>query len=80
MEYDFLKFKPSVVACSAWVIAKMGKEMTPERAWTKGLEEATHYTLEQLRPCMDALVAWKKVAESKGFSLANKKYFNINNI
>lgn len=74
-----MKFKPSVVACSAWVLAKTGEGMTAERAWTRGLEEATHYSLEQLRPCMDALVAWRGVAESKGFSLANKKYFNINN-
>lgn len=53
--------------------------MSPEKAWSKRLADVTGYSLMELEPCAEALNAWKTTANEKGFSLAKKKYFNVNN-
>lgn len=54
LEYSMLEFAPSMVACASWCLAKREHGMPP---WGTNLKYYTHYSLEQLEPCIERLAA-----------------------
>jgi hypothetical protein len=72
-EFDMLGFKPSVIASAAVLLAL--KSQDTSKQWSSTLEHYTKYTLEDITPCAQKIIAIVQQAEkSSSLQAIRKKY------
>ncbi|CAN8289159.1 unnamed protein product [Cochlearia groenlandica] len=74
VEYEALKFKPSLLCASAVYVARCTVHLTP--AWTSLLKKHTHYNVREMRECSEMILKFHKVAKTGKLRVAYEKYMN----
>ncbi|XP_021901444.1 putative cyclin-B3-1 [Carica papaya] len=74
VEYEALKFKPSLLCASALYLARCTLQMTP--AWTPLLEKHARYHVVQMRECAEMILNFQKAARSGRLKVTYDKYMN----
>ncbi|KAJ4976473.1 hypothetical protein NE237_001579 [Protea cynaroides] len=74
VEYEALKFKPSLLCASAIYLARCTLQITP--AWTKLLRKHACYEESQLRDCADMILRFQKVAGRGPLRVTHEKYMH----
>ncbi|XP_057949034.1 putative cyclin-B3-1 isoform X2 [Malania oleifera] len=72
MEYEALKFKPSLLCASAIYVARCTLQMTP--AWTPLLGRHARYDESQIRNCAKMILRFHKVARAGLLKVIYEKY------
>ncbi|MCL7041745.1 hypothetical protein MKW94_015636 [Papaver nudicaule] len=72
VEYESLKFKPSMLCASAIYVARCTLHETP--AWTPLLCKHSHYEESQLRGCANMILRFQKGASRGPLRVAYEKY------
>ncbi|KAM0830052.1 hypothetical protein ACQ4PT_066473 [Festuca glaucescens] len=82
LDYGILRFRPSVVAASAILIARMTARPSDDNPWCHEHERATGYTAAELKECAERLNRLHQnsiqYASLSGFENMRKKYSNSN--
>ncbi|CAN8305015.1 unnamed protein product [Cochlearia groenlandica] len=74
VEYEALKYKPSLLCASAVYVSRCTVHMTP--AWTSLLKKHTHYNVPQLKECSDMILKFHKAAKTGKLRVTYEKYMN----
>ncbi|KAF3605263.1 hypothetical protein DY000_02045515 [Brassica cretica] len=72
VEYEALKFKPSLLCASAIYVARCTLHMTP--VWTALLISHTHYNVSQMKDCSDMILRFHKAAKTGKLRVTYDKY------
>ncbi|CAH8381312.1 unnamed protein product [Eruca vesicaria subsp. sativa] len=72
VEYEALKFKPSLLCASAIYVAHCTLHMTP--VWTALLNSHTHYNVSQMKDCSDLILGFHKAAKTGKLRVTYDKY------
>ncbi|XP_059441347.1 putative cyclin-B3-1 isoform X2 [Corylus avellana] len=72
VEYEALKFKPSLLCASAIYVARCTLHLTP--VWTPLLRKHTHCEESQLRDCAEMILRFHKTAGTGHLRLTYQKY------
>ncbi|XP_018433479.1 putative cyclin-B3-1 isoform X2 [Raphanus sativus] len=72
VEYEALKFKPSLLCASAIYVARCTLHMTP--VWTALLNCHTHYNVSQMKDCSDMILRFHKAAKTGKLRVTYDKY------
>ncbi|KAG5392380.1 hypothetical protein IGI04_022342 [Brassica rapa subsp. trilocularis] len=72
VEYEALKFKPSLLCASAIYVARCTLHMTP--VWTALLNSHTHYNVSQMKDCSDMILKFHKAAKTGKLRVTYDKY------
>ena len=72
-EFHMLEFKPSVIASAAVLLAL--KSQDPNKKWSSTLEHYTKYTLEDITPCAEKIIAIVQKAEDRSSLQAIRKKY-----
>ncbi|XP_048614131.1 putative cyclin-B3-1 isoform X2 [Brassica napus] len=72
VEYEALKFKPSLLCASAIYVARCTLHMTP--VWTALLNSHTHYNVSQMKDCSDMILRFHKAAKTGKLRVTYDKY------
>ncbi|KAA8523415.1 hypothetical protein F0562_009838 [Nyssa sinensis] len=72
VEYEALKFKPSLLCASAIYVARCTLQMTP--AWTPLLGKHAHYEESQIRDCAEMILRFQKAARTAMLKVTHEKY------
>ncbi|KAF8082190.1 hypothetical protein N665_0844s0004 [Sinapis alba] len=72
VEYEALKFKPSLLCASAIYVARCTLHMTP--VWTALLNSHTHYDVFQMKDCSDMILRFHKAAKTGKLRVTYDKY------
>ncbi|XP_043687982.1 cyclin-A1-1 [Telopea speciosissima] len=72
VEYEALKFKPSLLCASAIYLARFTLQISP--AWTKLLRKHTHYEESDLRDCADMILGFQKTSGRGPLRVTHDKY------
>jgi cyclin A len=82
LDYGILRFRPSVVAASAILVALMTARPSDDNPWGHEHERATGYTAEELKECAERLNRLQQnsvqYASLSGFENMRKKYSKSN--
>ncbi|ESQ35180.1 hypothetical protein EUTSA_v10007052mg [Eutrema salsugineum] len=76
VEYEALKFKPSLLCASAIYVARCTLHMTP--VWTALLNNHTHYNVSEMKDCSDMILRFHKAAKTGKLRVTYEKYMNPN--
>uniref|UniRef100_A0A1J3HEK3 Putative cyclin-B3-1 n=2 Tax=Noccaea caerulescens TaxID=107243 RepID=A0A1J3HEK3_NOCCA len=74
VEYEALKFKPSLLCASAIYVARCTLHTTP--VWTALLNKHTHYNVSQMKDCSDMILRFHKAAKTGKLKVTYEKYIN----
>ncbi|KAJ4879369.1 cyclin b3 [Raphanus sativus] len=74
VEYEALKFKPSMLCASAIYVARCTLRMTP--VWTPLLNNHTHYNVSQMKDCSDMILGFHKAAKTGKLRVTYDKYMS----
>ncbi|WZZ11066.1 hypothetical protein YC2023_096987 [Brassica napus] len=74
VEYEALKFKPSLLCASAIYVARCTLRMTP--VWTPLLNNHTHYNVSQMKDCSDMILRFHKAAKTGKLRVTYDKYMS----
>ncbi|CAD5312882.1 unnamed protein product [Arabidopsis thaliana] len=74
VEYEALKYKPSLLCASAIYVARCTLHMTP--VWTSLLNNHTHYNVSQMKDCSDMILRFHKAAKTGNLRVTYEKYIN----
>ncbi|XP_010260688.1 PREDICTED: putative cyclin-B3-1 [Nelumbo nucifera] len=74
VEYEALKFKPSLLCASAIYVARCTLQIAP--AWTTLLSRHTHYEESELRECADMILKFQKAAARGPLKVTYEKYLH----
>ncbi|CAE5957646.1 unnamed protein product [Arabidopsis arenosa] len=74
VEYEALKYKPSLLCASAIYVARCTLHMTP--VWTSLLNNHTHYSVSQMKDCSDMILRFHKAAKTGKLRVTYEKYMN----
>ncbi|EFH69161.1 hypothetical protein ARALYDRAFT_312610 [Arabidopsis lyrata subsp. lyrata] len=74
VEYEALKYKPSLLCASAIYVARCTLHMTP--VWTSLLNNHTHYNVSQMKDCSDMVLRFHKAAKTGKLRVTYEKYMN----
>ncbi|XP_047329930.1 cyclin-A2-1-like [Impatiens glandulifera] len=72
VEYEALKFKPSLICASAIYVARRTMQIVP--AWNPLLENHTRYKETQLRDCARMILKFHKAIETSALQVTYEKY------
>ncbi|CAN6879236.1 unnamed protein product, partial [Brassica oleracea] len=72
VEYEALKFKPSLLCASAIYVARCTLHMAP--VWTALLISHTHYNVSQMKDCSDMILRFHKAAKTGKLRVTYDKY------
>ncbi|VVA91527.1 unnamed protein product [Arabis nemorensis] len=74
VEYEALKFKPSLLCASAIYVARCTLHATP--VWTSLLKNHTHYSISQMKDCSEMILRFHKAAKTGKLRVTYEKYMN----
>ncbi|XP_010459174.1 PREDICTED: putative cyclin-B3-1 isoform X3 [Camelina sativa] len=74
VEYEALKYKPSLLCASAIYVARCTSHMTP--VWTPLLNKHTHYNVSQMKDSSDMILRFHKAAKTGKLRVTYEKYMN----
>ncbi|CAL1358494.1 unnamed protein product [Linum trigynum] len=74
VEYEALKFKPSMVSASAIFVARCTLKMDP--AWTPLLAKHARYGVPQLRECAEMILRFQKMARTARLQVTYDKFMS----
>ncbi|XP_010476740.1 PREDICTED: putative cyclin-B3-1 isoform X2 [Camelina sativa] len=74
VEYEALKYKPSLLCASAIYVARCTLHMTP--VWTPLLNKHTHYNVSQMKDSSDMILRFHKAAKTGKLRVTYEKYMN----
>ncbi|CAA7026019.1 unnamed protein product [Microthlaspi erraticum] len=74
VEYEALKFKPSLLCASAIYVARCTLRTTP--VWTALLNKHTHYNVSQMKDCSHMILRFHKAAKTGELKVTYEKYMN----
>ncbi|KAH9677023.1 putative cyclin-B3-1 [Citrus sinensis] len=72
VQYEALKFKPSLLCASAIYVARCTLQMTP--VWTPLLAKHAQYDVPQIRDCAEMILKFHKVAKNAQLKVTFEKY------
>uniref|UniRef100_A0A2C9U906 B-like cyclin n=1 Tax=Manihot esculenta TaxID=3983 RepID=A0A2C9U906_MANES len=72
VEYEALKFKPSMLCASAIYVARSTLQVDP--AWTPLLAKHTRYEVSQIRDCAQMMLEFQKAARKSHLKVTYEKY------
>eukprot|EP00268_Persea_americana_P063014 TRINITY_DN8125_c0_g2_i2.p1 TRINITY_DN8125_c0_g2~~TRINITY_DN8125_c0_g2_i2.p1 ORF type:complete len:722 (+),score=125.92 TRINITY_DN8125_c0_g2_i2:74-2167(+) len=72
VEYEALKFKPSMLCASAIYVARCTLQLIP--AWTELLTKHARYEETQLRPCAEMILRFQRAAGQGQLKVTYEKY------
>ncbi|KAK3220953.1 hypothetical protein Dsin_014923 [Dipteronia sinensis] len=72
IEYEALKFKPSLLCASAIYVARCTLQMTP--VWTPLLGKHARYDVSQIRDCAEMILRFHKAAKKGKLKVTYEKY------
>ncbi|RWR85678.1 putative cyclin-B3-1 isoform X2 [Cinnamomum micranthum f. kanehirae] len=72
VEYEALKFKPSMLCASAIYVARCTLQLIP--AWTELLTKYARYEESQLRPCAEMILRFQRAAGQGQLKVTYEKY------
>jgi cyclin A len=83
LDYGILRFRPSVVAASAILVARTTARPSDDDPWGQEHERATGYTAAELKECAERLSRLHRskgqyYASLTGFEDTRKKYYSNN--
>ncbi|XP_023645481.1 putative cyclin-B3-1 isoform X2 [Capsella rubella] len=76
VEYEALKYKPSLLCASAIYVARCTLHMTP--VWTSLLNNHTRYNVSQMKDSSDMILRFHKAAKTGKLRVTYEKYMNPN--
>ncbi|XP_010497778.1 PREDICTED: putative cyclin-B3-1 isoform X1 [Camelina sativa] len=74
VEYEPLKYKPSLLCASAIYVARCTLHLTP--VWTPLLNKHTHYNVSQMKDSSDMILRFHKAAKTGKLRVTYEKYMN----
>nr|DAD36696.1 TPA_asm: hypothetical protein HUJ06_007337 [Nelumbo nucifera] len=74
VEYEALKFKPSLLCASAIYVARCTLQIA--LAWTTLLSRHAHYEESELRECADMILKFQKAAARGQLKVTYEKYLH----
>nr|XP_027100980.1 putative cyclin-B3-1 [Coffea arabica]XP_027100981.1 putative cyclin-B3-1 [Coffea arabica]XP_027127476.1 putative cyclin-B3-1 [Coffea arabica]XP_027127477.1 putative cyclin-B3-1 [Coffea arabica] len=75
VEYEALKYKPSLLCASAIYLARCTMEMNP--TWTPLLEKHSRYRESQIRSCAEMILKFHKAAKTAMLKVTYEKYMRF---
>ncbi|CAI9087985.1 OLC1v1022204C1 [Oldenlandia corymbosa var. corymbosa] len=72
VEYEALKYKPSLLCASAIYLARCTLQMNPK--WTLLLQKHTRYEEDQIRQCAEMILKFHKAAKTALLRVTHEKY------
>ncbi|XP_022735101.1 putative cyclin-B3-1 isoform X2 [Durio zibethinus] len=75
VEYEALKFKPSLLCASAIYVARCTLQMTP--SWTPLLCKHAHYDVSEIRECAEMILRFQRAARWGQLKVTYEKYMSI---
>ncbi|GMI89110.1 cyclin b3;1 [Hibiscus trionum] len=72
VEYEALKFKPSLLCASAIYLARCTLQMSP--SWTPLLRRHTRYDVSEIRDCAEMILRFQRAAKSGQLRVTFEKY------
>ncbi|KAF5728174.1 putative cyclin-B3-1 [Tripterygium wilfordii] len=72
VEYEALKFKPSLLCASAIYVARCTLQINP--AWTPLLIKHARYEMSQIRTCAEMILKFQKAARTGKLNVTYEKY------
>ncbi|XVE98847.1 hypothetical protein REPUB_Repub03eG0143800 [Reevesia pubescens] len=77
VEYEALKFKPSLLCASAVYVARCTLQMAP--SWTPLLCRYTRYDVSEIRECAEMILRFQRAASSRQLKVTYEKYKSHDN-
>ncbi|CAN1155625.1 Putative cyclin-B3-1 [Linum perenne] len=74
VEYEALKFKPSMISASAVFVARCTLKIDP--AWTPLLTKHARYDVSQLRECAEMILKFQKAARTSSTKVTYEKFLS----
>ncbi|KAK8655145.1 hypothetical protein V6N13_107735 [Hibiscus sabdariffa] len=74
VEYEALKFKPSLLCASAIYLARCSLQMSP--SWTPLLRRHTRYDISEIRDCAEMILRFQRAANSGQLRVTFEKYLS----
>ncbi|XP_050233874.1 cyclin-A2-1 isoform X2 [Mercurialis annua] len=74
VEYEVLKFKPSMLCASAIYVARSTLQISP--AWTPLLVKHARYEVSQIRDCAEMVLGFQKAARNSDLKVTYEKYMS----